>query len=218
MFREILPNLFAFESTSIGSNVFLIKGKRNALIDSSSHSNGQLLMSGLNKLGISPEKVEVVLHTHGHADHFGNSALFKHSEFWMHESDAIHVNRKDPEFSASNLVSVREFPQIKNFLRPDQKIDLGEFVLEVICTPGHTVGSVCFFDAQKKLLFSGDTLFESGVGRWDLQGGSRKQLVDSLARLSEMEFTQLFPGHGSVFSGSQRENLAIAKQYASVEL
>jgi glyoxylase-like metal-dependent hydrolase (beta-lactamase superfamily II) len=67
----------------------------------------------------------------------------------------------------------------------------------VLHTPGHTEGSVCLFEPDEGLLFSGDTLFAGGWGRVDLPGGDPEEMVASLGRLLTLEdAVQVFPGHG----------------------
>ena len=67
----------------------------------------------------------------------------------------------------------------------------------VLHTPGHTRGSVCYYDAENGILFSGDTLFCAGFGRMDLYGGSPAQMRTSLRSLFELpEDTQVCCGHG----------------------
>ena len=64
-------------------------------------------------------------------------------------------------------------------------------------TPGHTEGSVCLYDPDQGLLFSGDTLFQGGWGRVDLPGGDASAMVVSLGRLLTLDdLVHVFPGHG----------------------
>ena len=74
--------------------------------------------------------------------------------------------------------------------------------LKVISTPGHTIGSVCFYIEEEKVLISGDTLFEASVGRTDFPTGSSRQLIESIkTRLFILpDDTSVFPGHGGTTS------------------
>jgi hydroxyacylglutathione hydrolase len=85
-------------------------------------------------------------------------------------------------------------------------VRFGSIRLRVLHTPGHTEGSVCLLAPDEGLLLSGDTLFAGGWGRVDLPGGSRDQMVDSLARLAGLEdHVRVLPGHGpSTTMGRER--------------
>ena len=75
-------------------------------------------------------------------------------------------------------------------------IDIGSHRLEVIETPGHTRGGVCYLDDVTSSLFSGDTLFSDSVGRTDFNGGSKASLINSIKYLRDTAFKDLYPGHG----------------------
>lgn len=73
-----------------------------------------------------------------------------------------------------------------------------ELSFTVIHTPGHTPGAVCLYFRKEGVLFTGDTLFEEGIGRTDLEGGNAAALRSSLKKLARLpRQTLLFPGHGS---------------------
>lgn len=75
---------------------------------------------------------------------------------------------------------------------------LAESTLQVLATPGHSRGGLCFYCADEGLLFSGDTLFQGSIGRTDLPGGNMQQLMGSLRRLAQLPpETVVYPGHGS---------------------
>jgi len=80
-------------------------------------------------------------------------------------------------------------------------VDLGEYLLKVIHTPGHTSGSMCLLEEEKKYLFSGDTVFKGSVGRYDLPSGNLEELKKSLIKLCEIKINEVFPGHGESFPG-----------------
>lgn len=210
MFEAIQPNLFVFYSPNNGSNAYLLVGKKNVLIDSSSQNNSQVIVEGLKEIGVSPKSIDLVLFTHAHADHISGSASFKAAEMAMHKLDANYVNAKDQMYTASAALGLDYFPKIKRFLSPGEKIDFKPFNLEVVYTPGHTKGSVCFFDKGQKLLFSGDLLFKRGFGRFDLLSGDKQELFDSINSVKKLNFETLLPGHGLVLKEKQAENIEFA--------
>lgn len=209
MFRQIFPGLFFFESPADGSNVFLLAGKKTALVDSSAKSNSAFLASSVEKTGFDAKQIDLILHTHGHADHFGGDFLFPKAEIRMHKFDAKFVNACDENFSFANAIPA-DFPKINSFFSENQIVDLGKFKLKVFFTPGHTKGSVCFFDEKNKLFFSGDTLFSGSFGRTDLPSGNPLELKASLKKILKLNFNLLLPGHGKILQGSQKQNIEAA--------
>ncbi len=198
MFEHFNDNLFVYYSSGYASNCYLLIGKKIALIDSGLASEQNDIELFLKSAGLTFEDVDIVLHTHAHADHFGNSHVFKKASKQMFEFDAKYVNLKDEIFTCSSLLDSNSFPKIDSFFQDGQVIDLKPFSLKVILTSGHTKGSVCFFEEKQKWLFSGDTLFADNCGRFDLPSGNKSELIGSLKKLKELNFEVLFPGHGLV--------------------
>ncbi len=215
MFKKLSENLFGFFSENSSSNVFLIVGKLNVLIDSGSEENSSLLKSSLKEIGFSPNDVDLILHTHGHCDHFSGDILFKNPSIQMHGFDAEYVNIKDSSFTASSLLGTKFFPKIKSFFSQNETISLGTFDLQVLFTPGHTEGSVCFFEKNQKILFSGDTLFKGCPGRFDLVSGNKQKLTSSLLKLKKLDFETLLPGHGAGVFEKQPKNIDLALECLS---
>ena len=89
-----------------------------------------------------------------------------------------------------------DFP--KSYLKDGQKLSVSGLTLEVLSTPGHTPGCVCFLDKEGKALISGDTLFAGTIGRTDLGGGDYDLLMDSIQRklLPLDGDITVYPGHG----------------------
>ena len=81
------------------------------------------------------------------------------------------------------------------------ELNVGHLNFQVIHTPGHSPGSVCLYWPDKKVLFTGDVVFDQGVGRTDLPGGSGENLKESIRTLSRLEVDYLLPGHGEPISG-----------------
>ena len=77
-------------------------------------------------------------------------------------------------------------------------IEFGNHQFTVIATPGHSRGGLCFYCEEENVLFSGDTLFQSSIGRTDLEGGDYEQIIRSITEklLVLPAKTQVFPGHG----------------------
>ena len=140
-------------------------------------------------------KPVALLLTHGHFDHVGGCGKF------YAENVPIYCGKGEEEFIFSRQnrsifggVYIPDF-KISKTLSDGEKITLGGIEFEVISTPGHTAGSVCYVAGD--CLFSGDTLFCGSIGRTDLPGGSFIQLKNSLKKLISIDKNlKVYCGHG----------------------
>ncbi len=140
----------------------------------------------------------IILNTHGHVDHTGANVEIKERykvPIAMHSADLPFLE-ESLQLEFGLLLGARPTPRPDRLLSDGDRIKIGQFDLQVIHTPGHSPGSVCFYTSG--LLFSGDTLFCGGLGRTDLPGGSWKDLAASLRSriLTYPEETLVLPGHG----------------------
>lgn len=147
-------------------------------------------------------KIKGVLLTHGHFDHTLAALDIKlifNCPIYMSSKDMFLLNRQEGT-STHFLKRKIDTPNIIGIdydLEEIKKIELGKDVLEVIKTPGHTPGSVCFYDKKNNLLFSGDTLFKDFRGRTDFKYGSTSNIFESLRKLMKLpEETTVLSGHG----------------------
>ena len=142
-------------------------------------------------------KPEAVLLTHGHFDHMLGAEVIQQetgAPVYLHKADEGMLT--DERLSAYNHMASR-LPQPKNIVRSDYPDEIMGF--RVIHTPGHTPGGVCLYNEAEKVLFSGDTLFRAGFGRYDLPGGDMHRLMDSLRMLLNLPGdTRVYPGHGEM--------------------
>jgi glyoxylase-like metal-dependent hydrolase (beta-lactamase superfamily II) len=167
--------------------------------------NAGSIIAFLQSNGLRPARI---LLTHGHFDHVlalpEVHAAFPGAEIAVHRADygyvdknAFHRHCADFKAAAGDDRFIRAVwrdmpPQIRLL---DDGDSAGPFT--VIHTPGHTKGSVSYYRRSAGVLFSGDTLFQSGVGRTDLFGGDTAELRSSLTRLFALDDeTRVFPGHG----------------------
>lgn len=152
-----------------------------------------------------------LLVTHGHLDHnFGNDTIY--AEFGLKpevsagDEKLMHgLNQQAEKFYGMKLDT--KFPPIDHFFEEDEVIKMGNHEFTIIETPGHSNGSVCFYCEAEHVLFSGDTLFRTSIGRTDLPGGSMFRIINSLRHLGQLpDETKVLPGHGD--STSIGEELA----------
>lgn len=146
-------------------------------------------------------QVKTILNTHGHYDHTqANDALREATGAPL----AIHCDDAEllavPEkVSAKMMVKANACRPAEQLLHNGDMISFGRYQLQVIYTPGHTKGGCCFYEANEKVCFTGDTLFQGGVGRTDLYGGDYTVLLHSIReRLKKLpDDVTIYPGHGS---------------------
>jgi glyoxylase-like metal-dependent hydrolase (beta-lactamase superfamily II) len=139
--------------------------------------------------------------THGHFDHMQDAARLKR------ELGVCVLAHRDDQGLIETPESMEEFMGAKLGLegvKVDQWVEQGEQVealgrsFEVRHVPGHCPGNILFYQAEAKAVIVGDALFNGGVGRWDLPGGSFEQLADSIRTqiYSLPDDTVVLPGHG----------------------
>ena len=143
------------------------------------------------ELGLSPK---CVINTHGHGDHIGANSKMGLPIF-IHASDAQCLT--NPVKNGSEMIGFPiTSPPASRLLENGDTIEVGDLVLEVLHTPGHTQGSICL--RFEDVVFTGDTLFAEGVGRTDLPGGSEVELMRSIKEklFTLPDDTKVYPGHG----------------------
>lgn len=144
-------------------------------------------------------KVKHILVTHTHYDHIHDIKEIADATgavVYVHTEDEIGIKNKGIE-------------KIKKVAEGDE-ISVGKVKIEVLHTPGHTPGSVCYLAGNK--LITGDTLFVENIGRTDFPGGDAKIMRKSLDRLKKLdEKTEVYPGHD--YGSIKHSTIAHEKKY-----
>ena len=154
-------------------------------------------------------KPVVIINTHGHVDHIGANRDMKDHfgvPLYIHAADSPMLG-KIQQLELSLFLGAKNSPPADYLMSDGEEIKIGNSVLRVLHTPGHSPGSVSLLGDG--FLLSGDTLFFEGVGRTDLPGGSQKQLEQSLREkvMTLPDETVILPGHGPLTSvGQERVN------------
>ena len=179
------------------NNYLIIDEKTNdaVLIDCS--SDRPEFINAVKESGVN---LKYILLTHGHFDHLLGVDKFKEVfgvETYVSEDDMEQV-RLVPDMMQmfAGMVPVN-ISGINHFVHDGDEFVIGDITIKAISTPGHTQGGMCYLIGDK--LFSGDTLFQSSVGRCDLPGGSLKNITDSIKNklFTLPDETEVFPGHGA---------------------
>ncbi len=153
------------------------------------------IMEVVTTLGL---KIEALVHTHAHLDHFlaaadihnltGASVCLHPDDRWLWDSLESQCHMFGIPYNPA--------PDPDHWLDDEESLRCGNGLC--IHTPGHTPGSMSFYFADQGLLLAGDTLFLGSVGRTDLPGGNTNQLKKSIQRrlYTLDENTLVIPGHG----------------------
>lgn len=90
-------------------------------------------------------------------------------------------------------------PLAEKYIDEGDVIRFGNTAFELLFTPGHSPGSLCLYNAEEKVIISGDVLFQMSIGRYDLPGGDEQTLLDSIRQklLVLPADVKVYPGHGS---------------------
>jgi len=196
------------EVGSFAANCYLVscqETKEAVLIDPGAEA--KKILQIVKEAGVT---VKYVLNTHGHIDHMGADAEVSQAlgaPLYIHEGDKALI--ENPRDDLAAYQGVAKPAKADGFLRDGEIISFGKAQLKVLATPGHSPGSVCFYNEKEKVLFSGDTLFAGSIGRTDFPGGSFPQIISSIKEklLVLPEDTVVLPGHGPATT------IAAEKQY-----
>lgn len=156
-------------------------------------------------------RLVALLATHGHIDHVGGvEGVVENAgprvQVHFHEADRhLLLDPSSTNGSIGGLLEEEELslgpPELVYGLDDGQKVSGAGMTFTALHTPGHTKGSTCFLldvDGENTVLFSGDHLFAGSIGRFDLPGGSREELMASMAEkiLPLDDDIDVLPGHG----------------------
>jgi len=139
---------------------------------------------------------KAIILTHGHYDHIGSIDQF---------DLPVYINAADKDFLDYGYKNRLSADLDLRILNKEGVPRIADMELEVIHTPGHTLGSICI--KLDEVLLSGDTLFFQGIGRTDLPGGNYDMIIDSIYNklFTLDENIKVYPGHGPVTTISKEK-------------
>ena len=201
--------IYCLMSTDHSSNCYIVCGRKTALIDSG--INPDAIIAKIKELKL---KIDYLINTHEHYDHIAGNLQVKEAtgaKLCCHESAAETIGQGSSGTLSSLFGKNLDGVDVEVKLKEGDKIDLGDIALEVIHTPGHTVGGICLYEPASMSLFSGDTVFADGIGRYDFSGGSLEDLKRSFNKLLKLKeekgIDNVYPGHGSIGCGEDLEKI-----------
>lgn len=162
---------------------------------------------------ISEKKLTLkrLLLTHAHIDHIlGNKFIFDTYGLLPEvNKDDLYFIENMTKSGAMYGINCEASPTPIAYINDGDIITLGEYAFNCIHTPGHSPGSISFYNKQNKLLISGDVLFYGSIGRTDLPKGNHQQLIDSIKQKLFIldDDTKVYSGHGqSTTIGFEKNN------------
>lgn len=191
IFRHLVVGPLACNCYIVGDKAT----KQGMIIDPG--AEGRTILRAVSELGLS---IKLIVVTHAHFDHVGAVPAVKEAtgaQLAIHEADASM--RLGPFARMMASISGGSFSrssQPERLLRDGDVIEIDSLHFTVLHTPGHSLGGISLYGHG--MVFTGDTLFNYGVGRSDFPGCSHRQLIASIKNklMSLPDDTIVYPGHG----------------------
>lgn len=186
--KKVVVGPFASNCYIVGSE----SNKEGVIIDPG--DDAEEILKNVKDLGLD---IKLIVLTHGHIDHTGAVKEVKAAtgaEVAIHTDDAKSL--QEQLLGRLFGLSYPPPPPPDWLLKDGDSIDIGDLHFLVVHTPGHSLGGICLL--EEGVVFSGDTLFNYGIGRTDMPGGSYSQLMNSIhTKLMILpDNTTVYPGHG----------------------
>lgn len=188
------------------ANSVLIRSSRPVLIDTGFGSDLPETERLLRAAGVPPERLQLIINTHYHCDHVGgNSGLQRRYELPVaaHEHDAAIINRRDPDACRAAWLDQPVEPyHVDRPLSDGDEIDAGEVVLQVVHTPGHTLGHIALYELTHGIVITGDLVQADDTAWINIfnEGGpdALERTLASLDRLARLPLRRAYSGHTPV--------------------
>lgn len=209
---ELRPDIYQIVGVKPACHTYLIRGStKNVLLDPGLPSTQENLRECLGELGLSVPDIRLVILTHEHMDHAGATPWFHGTAVVAAHSLAANKIALGDEFVMLNDafdVSSGAF-RVDLCFEGECVLDLGNYRFQILHTPGHCSGSICLYEPDHRLLFTGDTVMAGGVMGGIFGSGNISDYINTLRRLTAFKVDEFYPGHGKA-STTPQEDLAKA--------
>lgn len=222
--QKVVDNFYFIFSREVllpDSNIYLIKtGDRFVIFDAGIHQVFKDTVGAIQELGLNLSQLDRLILTHTHLDHSGSVPLFlqeaKNMELWVSHEEGILLEKGDDTLVLGSMLGHRLPPlPVTRKLQDGDVLNIGDFTFQALLTPGHSAGSLSFFEPNHRILISGDVVFRHGsFGRVDFPTGDGKQLIASIERLAELPVKILLPGHMGIATKNGQEEIRLSLQFA----
>ncbi len=197
------------------TNTYIIYDEKNVAIVIDPADKAEKILNVITNKKLN---LKYAIITHAHGDHIGaleklqkecNCKILinecdKESLLGISENYCEMLGVNQQVLDKNNILSIKDGDIIK----------CSDMLFEIIHTPGHTKGSICIYEKNLNVLFTGDTIFEDCYGRCDLYSGDFESMILSLRKLfKRFNSIQIYPGHGKIVdieSAKKRIRLLIA--------
>jgi hydroxyacylglutathione hydrolase len=191
----------SFTFNPFEENTYLLfdETKECAIIDPGCHSveEKQTLAQFIEAENLKPVKL---LLTHSHIDHILGNNFVAGKYNLKPEVNELELPMLQNAKMIGQMygIEVEPSPEPEIFLAEGNTVRFGNSELQVLFTPGHSRGSICFYNAEDKFVIAGDVLFNESIGRTDLPGGDYNTLIKSIREklFNLPDDNKVYPGHG----------------------
>lgn len=180
------------------TNSYLVVSAQNNAVLIDAPADAEYIMEQLDFYGVTLKKIFL---THGHFDHIGAVADLVEAtgcEVYIHPMDKEMLISGDATLTRQFRVrGCKSYNGEIVLFTENDILTLDELEFDILETPGHTPGSVCYICGEA--MFTGDTLFAKSIGRTDFEGGSYQQIMASLGKIADLGGNlTIYPGHMGV--------------------
>jgi hydroxyacylglutathione hydrolase len=199
--QGVADGIYQIRSRTRSGNVYVFQGRsRTILVDAGLGACFEGLVLALGGLGIEATSIDQIILTHEHCDHVSAVPKFTHKpNVSAHALAASKLNNRDTFGMMQSAFGEPVVPfTVDRLLADGDVIETGSHRLRVLHTPGHTSGCISLFEADSKVLVTGDALMAGGAMGGILGSGNMSDSIYSLELMAGLGANVLLPGHGAI--------------------